>query len=144
MQLKSTLAMVLATLALAAGGASAGPTAFAHAYQGVRDGSRTTAQVDGLRFERAPDGAVLTVDDSRAQAGVITPLSDDVTTTHVQGILATDVDVKASRVHVDSSNGIVTLSGNVSGPRAAETAIRLALNSEGVTAVNSRLTWNKH
>jgi osmotically-inducible protein OsmY len=143
MQLKVTLATVLGTLALAAGGAFASPSTFAHAYQGVMAGSQATARADGLRFERAADGSVMTVDELKIKSAVVTPQSDDITTKQVEGNLASDIDVKASRVHVDSNNGVVALSGNVSGPRAAETAIRLALNTEGVTAVSSRLTWNK-
>jgi osmotically-inducible protein OsmY len=141
MRLKITVGILLGALALARG-ANAGPKAFGHAYQQVASGAETTARVDGLKLERTGQGQVMAVDEHAVTSAVI-PQSDSAVTSRVEGNLATDVDVKASRVHVQTNNGVVALSGNVKHARAAEAAIRLALDTDGVTAVNSSLTWSR-
>lgn len=66
--------------------------------------------------------------------------SDPGITTAVKTKLAADDVVKAYRIDVDTSEGVVTLSGAVDTPAARERAVQLARNTEGVTNVVDNLT----
>src|SRR5262245_26318672 len=66
--------------------------------------------------------------------------SDATVTTAVKNKLAADPTTSAAKINVDTSNGVVTLSGEV--PTAAEKAEaeRLARNTQGVTQVVNNLS----
>jgi hyperosmotically inducible periplasmic protein len=66
--------------------------------------------------------------------------SDTTVTTAVKNKLAADPTTSAAKIDVDTSNGVVTLSGNV--PTAAEKAEaeRLARNTQGVTQVINNIS----
>src|SRR5215470_3463683 len=66
--------------------------------------------------------------------------SDTTITTAVKNRLAADPTTSAAKINVDTSNGVVTLSGKV--PTAAEKseAERIARNTQGVTQVVNNLT----
>lgn len=66
---------------------------------------------------------------------------DDATlTTKVKAALLADEMVKGTQINVDSSQGAVTLSGTVSTPAHKQRAEQLALNVEGVRAVQNNIT----
>jgi BON domain len=56
-------------------------------------------------------------------------------TTAVKSKLAVDTDVKAYQIDVDTSNKVVTLSGNVDTATAKTRAVQLARGTDGVTNV---------
>src|SRR5215470_9526345 len=66
--------------------------------------------------------------------------TDTTVTTTVKNKLAADPTTSAARINVDTSNGVVTLSGAV--PTAAEKseAERIARNTQGVTQVVNNIT----
>src|SRR2546428_2289917 len=66
--------------------------------------------------------------------------SDATVTTTVKSKLVADPATSAARINVDTSNGVVTLSGAV--PTAAEKseAERIARNTQGVTQVVNNIT----
>lgn len=66
--------------------------------------------------------------------------TDATVTTAVKNKLAADPTTSAARINVDTSNGVVTLSGAV--PTAAEKseAERIARNTQGVTQVVNNIT----
>jgi hyperosmotically inducible protein len=66
--------------------------------------------------------------------------SDPGITTAVKTKLAADDVVKAYRIDVDTTEGVVTLSGAVDTPAARERAVQLARNTEGVANVVDNLT----
>jgi hyperosmotically inducible protein len=66
--------------------------------------------------------------------------SDPGITTAVKTKLAADDVVKAYRIDVDTTQGVVTLSGAVDTAAARERAVQLARNTEGVTNVVDNLT----
>ena len=66
--------------------------------------------------------------------------SDPGITTAVKTKLAADDVVKAYRIDVDTSQGVVTLSGAVDTPAARARAVQLARNTEGVSDVVDKLT----
>jgi hyperosmotically inducible protein len=61
-------------------------------------------------------------------------------TTAVNARLAADDEVSTYDIEVDTSDGVVTLTGEVQDPRARERAIELARNTDGVRDVVDRLT----
>ncbi len=66
--------------------------------------------------------------------------SDAGITTKVKAKLAADSTVKASQVHVDTQNKIVTLSGTVDSETAKAQAVAIARGTEGVADVVDSLT----
>jgi hyperosmotically inducible periplasmic protein len=66
--------------------------------------------------------------------------SDAGITTKIRAKLAADSTVKASQVHVDTQNKIVTLSGTVDSEAAKAQAVALARGTEGVNDVVDNLT----
>ena len=59
--------------------------------------------------------------------------------TAIKGKLAADPDLSALAISVNSTQGVVTLSGTVPSHQALSKAIRLALETEGVHKVESTL-----
>jgi hyperosmotically inducible protein len=66
--------------------------------------------------------------------------SDAGITVKVKAKLAADSTVKASEIHVDTKNKIVTLSGTVDGEAAKAQAVALARGTQGVADVVDNLT----
>jgi len=54
--------------------------------------------------------------------------------------MANDETVSASKIDVDTSNGIVTLNGQVRSQAEADRAVQLAQSVDGVKTVNNNLT----
>ena len=55
--------------------------------------------------------------------------------------LAAAPDVAASRVNVDSDDGVVTLRGHMKSRHEAGRAVQIALDTRGCEKVVSRLSW---
>ncbi|MEX2272909.1 MAG: BON domain-containing protein [Vicinamibacterales bacterium] len=68
--------------------------------------------------------------------------SDPGITTAVKTKFAADETVKAYQIDVDTSEGVVTLSGAVQSQAAKDRAIQLARETDGVARVEDRLTVN--
>jgi osmotically-inducible protein OsmY len=68
--------------------------------------------------------------------------SDPGITTAVKSKLAADDTVKAYQIDVDTSGGVVTLSGAVQSQQAKDRAVQLARETDGVSRVDDRLTVN--
>jgi hyperosmotically inducible protein len=72
--------------------------------------------------------------------GTATQVVDDVTiTNNVQAALANAPGVNASQVNVQTSDGVVTLSGDVSSSSAASAAVSAAQGVNGVSSVKNDL-----
>jgi hyperosmotically inducible protein len=69
-----------------------------------------------------------------------TALDDTAITTKVKTALAADRDVSALRVHVETKQGEVWLSGNVKSQEERQRAEMIARNVNGVQTVNNQLT----
>ncbi len=54
--------------------------------------------------------------------------------------LAADSRVRASEINVDTTNGVVTLTGNVDGPEARNAAMELARDTSGVSDVKDMIS----
>ena len=68
--------------------------------------------------------------------------SDPGVTTAVKSKLAADDTVKAYQIDVDTSGGVVTLTGAVETQAAKDRAVQLARETDGVTRVEDRMTVN--
>ena len=60
-------------------------------------------------------------------------------TTRIKSKMALDEIVEAANIDVDTSNGVVTLTGPVASAEERERALRLARETEGVSSVVDRL-----
>ncbi|OFW37299.1 MAG: hypothetical protein A3F70_06630 [Acidobacteria bacterium RIFCSPLOWO2_12_FULL_67_14] len=98
----------------------------------------TGAQIDVDRARetgaRIGDGVAAGAD--RAQRAA----SDAALTIKIKSKMALDDLVEAADIDVDTTGGVVTLSGIVDSPEQRERAARLARETEGVTTVIDRLT----
>ena len=123
----------------------------ARTTDGVRD------VVDNITVtDTAPTGGLLDdrndVDDRLGQAGrdagnaiergvdrTTAAAGDAAITSAVKAKFLADTAVSGLKIDVDTSNGIVTLTGNVSSKAEAERAVTMARNTEGVTRVINNL-----
>jgi osmotically-inducible protein OsmY len=78
------------------------------------------------------------ISDAARDAGAAT--SDAAVTTAVKTKFLADPDVSGLAIDVDTSNGVVTLSGTVPTRAEKDEALRLARETTGVTRVNDKLT----
>lgn len=113
---------------------------FATAYDAVKTGVRKTAEGGGWVLAKAADGTV-SVMRSAGLRGAANYTEDRVITSKIKGNYAVDRDVKARRINVDTDHGIVTLTGVVDDSFMAERAIRIAIDTPGVTEVHSNLQF---
>jgi osmotically-inducible protein OsmY len=77
---------------------------------------------------------VMTVACAKTDAGI---------TTNVKSQLAANDTVKAYQIDVDTSNGVVTLTGAVENPAAKEQAVMIARQTNGVRDVVDQITVNR-
>lgn len=96
------------------------------ATTGILDRGRDTAESAGRK----------TADAAGRAGGVVT---DAALTSAVKSKLLADPKVSGLRIDVDTSNGIVTLTGDVATQAEADEAMRLARTTEGVQNVVSKL-----
>lgn len=66
--------------------------------------------------------------------------TDATITGMVKTRLAADGRVSASEINVDTTNGIVTLTGNVDGQEARDAAVKLARDTSGVSSVKDMIS----
>lgn len=95
----------------------------------VRDQLRISARTD------APQPDVRGTTGRQIVAGI----EDPWITTKIQSKYFLDPDVKGHRIDVDTSNGVVTLTGNVGSSSRKELAERIARETDGVVRVVNRL-----
>jgi hyperosmotically inducible periplasmic protein len=66
--------------------------------------------------------------------------TDPAITAAVKGKFTGDTTVSALKIDVDTSDGVVTLTGEVATQAEKDQALRLARETEGVKSVTDRLT----
>jgi BON domain-containing protein len=109
--------------------ASAADNPNAPAGQQMRDAGR----------EMKDAGSDTTVAAEDAFHGTTRAVKDTTITAEVKTALERDKEVRASRIRVETSAGIVTLKGNVPSPDMAAYAAQLAGKARGVRSVNNQL-----
>ena len=83
------------------------------------------------KFAALIGAAALTIACAQTDAGV---------TTNIKSKMAADDAVKAYQIDVDTSNGVVTLSGDVDSSLAKERAAQIARTTDGVRDVVDNIT----
>lgn len=101
-----------------------------------RDGRDAAVDVDAARDSGARIGETVAAGANQAQLLA----RDAALTAKIKSKMALDDLVKARTIDVDTSDGVVTLSGSVESLEQRERAVRLARETEGVTSVNDLLT----
>ena len=86
-------------------------------------------------------GAADTVREKASEAGEA--LGDAGITTAVKTKLLADPDVSGLKINVDTSSGIVTLTGDVNTAAEKRRAVELAKETTGVTSVKDQLKIEK-
>ncbi len=117
-------------------------SAFDRAWKAVVSGARATAKAGDWVIERTRDGAVIAY--RAAEKGgerAIREADDAVILSVIKSRFAADPSLSSGAINVDVDSGVVTLNGRVRGADEAETAIRLALQTNGVHRVVSHLAW---
>ncbi|MDN5865556.1 MAG: BON domain-containing protein [Gammaproteobacteria bacterium] len=69
--------------------------------------------------------------------------SDAAITTHVKARLAANQGLSSFNIHVETVDGVVTLTGTVDLPSQRELAGKVATNTDGVKSVNNRIEVNQ-
>lgn len=118
----------------------------ARATDGVRDvvdniTVTATAPTGGLLDDR-DDADNDREPDNAAERGIgrtTAAAGDAAITSAVKAKFLADTTVSGLKIDVDTSNGVVTLTGNVSSKAEAERAVMMARNTEGVTRVVNNL-----
>jgi len=138
LMLASSLAMLLALGACDRyGGQSAGKTPADSAGQATSQATEESRDA-AARARAAVDKAG---EETKAMGAAAVDKVDDATiTTKVNAELATDKDLSAIKIDVDTKDGVVTLTGPAPSADARERATEIAKNVKGVTSVNNQLT----
>jgi len=71
--------------------------------------------------------------------GAKTDVKDSAITTKIKTALDTDPVTKSSTIHVDTNEGVVSLTGDVANPQVAAQAQNIAQNTKHVKAVTNNL-----
>lgn len=66
-------------------------------------------------------------------------MDDSAITTKIKGEFAKDKEVSAMAIHVDTSHGVVKLSGNAKSKDEADKAVAIAKGTKGVTSVDNQI-----
>ena len=72
-----------------------------------------------------------------SQAGQV--VADSAITTKIEAQLAADEGLSSSDIHVDTSNGVVTLSGTVTSKALRKRAEQIASDTDGVKGVTNNI-----
>lgn len=144
--MRTTILCALAGVLLLGSGAARAEgsveSAFDDAYRSVKSGVKKTVRAGDRLFSRAADGAVSVSRDAQNATGMAASVTTDaLITTKIRSKLIVDDLVRAGDINVDTDAGVVTLRGAVRTPAEAERAIDLALQTDGVARVVSRLDW---
>jgi len=102
----------------------------------------------GVMVAMATGAAAQTASEAKAQTksaakSTANALTDAEITAAVKTKLLADKDVGGLKIDVDTSHGVVTLTGPVSTAAERSTALKLARQTKGVTKVVSKLTTEK-
>ena len=95
--------------------------------------------IDRIKDELARTGTVIRKKAQQAGTAISDATADPRITTEIKGKLALESDLSSLKISVNTTGGVVTLSGSVSSHEAIQKAMNLALAVDGVTQVVSTL-----
>lgn len=96
------------------------------------------AETAGKNVDQAAQTARNTVD--KAAANTAQALSDTAITSKVKAAILAEPGLKVLQINVDTTNGMVTLTGTVNSQKNRDKAVAIAGNVEGVKGVSNRLS----
>jgi hyperosmotically inducible periplasmic protein len=108
-----------------------------------------TAKTRAVEIARGTDGVANVVDNVTVNAAMATApttdaaramSSDPALTAAVKGKFMADTTVAALKIDVDTSDGVVTLTGQVRSQTEKDQALKIARETDGVKSVVDRLT----
>jgi hyperosmotically inducible periplasmic protein len=108
-----------------------------------------TAKARAVEIARATDGVANVVDNVTVNAATATAAtpdaarvmsSDPALTAAIKGKFMADTTVAALKIDVDTSDGVVTLTGQVRSQTEKDQALKIARETDGVKSVVDRLT----
>jgi osmotically-inducible protein OsmY len=115
-----------------------------NASQAVRSANQALLKAENVAREGARESVKFARKASEAiREGAQTSgrlLSDGSLTAQVKAALLADASIPATRIDVDTSGGVVTLTGQLPDQTQVERALAIARNVEGVQRVDNRLT----
>lgn len=103
-------------------------------HQGI-----TNIDTDQIKEELARTGRVVQKKAEAAGSKIADATADARATAAIKGKYAVDPDLSALKISVNTTKGVVTLSGTVSSHEDIKRAMRLALEADGVREVVSTL-----
>ncbi|WP_409311479.1 molecular chaperone OsmY [Pectobacterium sp. B1J-3] len=100
-------------------------------------GSALAEETVGQKIQRIADSTGEKVDSSANKASGY--LSDSATTAKIKSALLEDKAITSGDISVETTQGVVTLSGFVGSQEIATRAVEIATRTEGVTSVSDKL-----
>jgi hyperosmotically inducible periplasmic protein len=100
---------------------------------------KETLDSDKIKEELARTGKVIREKTAQAGAAIADATANARITAAIKARLFKESSVSAVKIHVDTTDGVVTLSGTVSSYDQIGTAMQIALDTDGVTRVVSTL-----
>ena len=100
---------------------------------------KETFDTDKIKDELARTGKVIREKSAQAGAVIADAAANARITTAVKAKLFKESSLSSLKIHVDTTDGVVTLSGTVSSYDQIGTAMQLAFDTEGVSRVVSTL-----
>ncbi|MEO5804167.1 MAG: BON domain-containing protein [Verrucomicrobiota bacterium] len=94
---------------------------------------------DRIRDELARTGKVIRKKAEQARVAIADATADARITTEIKSKFAVESDLSALKISVNTTEGVVTLSGTVSSHEAIQKAMQIALAVDGVSQVVSTL-----
>ena len=104
------------------------------------EAAATTGDIKDEAGDAARDAAT-TVGDAAQRTGAV--LTDAAITSAVKGKFLADTAVSGLKIDVDTTDGVVTLTGNVATSAEVDRAVSLARNTDGVKRVANDLRVNR-
>ncbi|RLM24486.1 molecular chaperone OsmY [Brenneria alni] len=100
-------------------------------------GNALAEETVGQKIQRIADTTGEKVDNTADKASGY--MSDSATTAKVKSALLEDKSITSGDISVETTNGVVTLSGFVSSQELSARAVQIATNTEGVKSVSDKL-----
>lgn len=92
-----------------------------------------------IKAELARTGKVIRKKAEQAKTAIVDASTDARITTEIKGKFAVESDLSTLKISVNTTDGVVTLSGTVSSAEAIQKAMKIALAVDGVSQVVSTL-----
>jgi osmotically-inducible protein OsmY len=117
---------------------------FSLAYDSVKRGAENTATAGKYALRDVGQGIVEVTDSTKASFDKAGGTVEDAwIKTKIESKYAMDKQVKMSDLKISSDHGTVRIVGLVDDPKEAERAIQLALDTDGVKAVDSNIQYKR-